>query len=269
MKKKIVLSLILVLCLIGFAEAQKKKKKGDSPAKDSVAVQATQPQTTPSTPDATLSAPATTDRRAILERMYALGFRYYDLPVSQMALYEMIAADLNNVALRDSLALLYYNMGKYGSAVAVASDVLSVEKNNLAMLEVRALSNENIQFFDQALTDYEKLYLLSPNPYTLYKMAGLQYSLKRNEQCKTNIDILLNDKEVDSVKVPVAINQVQQQEVSLRAATLNLRGVLNKDLGNKAVAQKSFAEALKIQPDFKAAKANLDALNKPATKPSK
>jgi tetratricopeptide (TPR) repeat protein len=271
MKKNLILTLVFIITLVGFADAQKKKKKDTDTPKDSVAVQTTPAVQAPSTPPVVSKAATISDeRKEILAKMYALGFRYYDLQVSQMALYEMIASDLNNVALRDSLALLYYNMGKYGSAIAVASDVLSVEKNNLAMLEVRALSNENIQYLDQALADYEKLYLLSPNPFSLYKMAGLQLTLKKYEQCKTNLDILMNDANADSVTVPVSVNQVQQQEVPLKAAALNLKGLLNKAQGNKAVAQQSFSEALKIEPNFQAAKANLADLNKPAgaTKPA-
>lgn len=264
--KNLFLSLILILFLSSFAVAQKRKKRDLTPAADTTAVKpaATQPSAQTTSPQ--VRPGSDNERITTLLRMYALGFRYYDLEVSQMALYEMIAMDLQNVSLRDSLALLYYNMGKYGSAIAVATDVLAVEKENLAMMEVRALSNENLQFYNDALNDYERLYLLSPSPFILYKMATLQYSSKKTEQAKTNIDILLSNKQIDSLKVEVPLNKMQQQEVSMRAAVLNLRGILNRDLGNKEIAQQSFSEALKLNPDFLAAKANLEALKKPAAK---
>lgn len=271
--KRIILSLLLVLFIFSFAEAQKRKKKRDLSRPDTTtispaATQQPSPQAATPSPssESKVQDAQDSDRMNTLLKMYALGFRYYDLTVSQMALYEMIAMDLDNVSLRDSLALLYYNMGKYGSAIAVATDVLAVEKNNLAMLEVKALSNESLQFYNDALNDYEKLYLLSPSPYLLYKMATLQYTTKKQEQTKTNIAILLNNSEIDSLTVDVPVNRAQQQQVPLRAAVLNLRGLLYQDLGNKEEAKKSFAEALKLSPDYRAAKANQEALAKAAPK---
>ncbi len=263
MSKKITLLFVLTLLFSISAFAQKKKKKDTAPTDTTKTTVTTTLPASSGNPSPPAVKGSGDERSQILTNMYALGFRYYDLQVSQMALYEMIARDLGNVSLRDSLALLYYNMGKFGSAIAVATDVLGVEKNNLAMLEIRALSNESLRTYDEALRDYEKLNLLSPNSFLLYKIASLQYNVKRNEEAKTNIEALLKSKEADDLKVSVSVNQIEQQEVPMKAAVQNLKGLLYKEIGNKEIARASFTEALKIFPGFKNAKANLDALDKP------
>ena len=48
----------------------------------------------------------------------------------------------------------------------------------------------------------------------------------------------------------------------MKVAVLNLKGLLNKEVGNMELAKQAFQDALNIAPDFSLAKSNLDALDK-------
>ena len=81
-----------------------------------------------------------------------------------------------------------------------------------------------------------------------------------------SIGKILADPKANEQKVAMTIGQRgQQQEVVLKAAAINMKGVLYKELGKLDMAKVQFEEALKIQADFVLAKGNLQALTQAET----
>ena len=112
---------------------------------------------------------------------------------------------------------------------------------------------------DRALQNYESLYLLSNNVSVLYKMAFIQYELKRYNEAITSIDILLSNKGVEALKVVFNDVENKPKEYAMTVALLNLKGMAVLDhLGDKAAAKKLFDQALAAAPDFVLAKQNLN-----------
>jgi tetratricopeptide (TPR) repeat protein len=123
-----------------------------------------------------------------------------------------------------------------------------------------ALSYESLRIYDRALQNYESLFLLTSSNSMLYKMAVLQYELKRYQETMTNVDILFTKPEADSLKVVFNDAKNQEKEYPLRVALTNLKGMVYQAQGDKVNARKYFEMALKLAPDFVLAKQNLAAL---------
>lgn len=192
--------------------------------------------------------------------VYLNAVKYNDIAVAKTALYDLIAIDPADISLKDSLSFYYFDYQQYPSAILVAKDILKKKPDHLAAVEICALSFENLGLLDKAVEYYETLYLKTNDIYNLYKVAYMQYNLKRYKECDTSIDILLSNKQAEEVKMIFTTSENKQQEVSMKAAVLNIKGLISKDLGDKVAAKKHFEDALKLAPEFALAKENLKEL---------
>src|SRR5690606_32749674 len=182
-------------------------------------------------------------------RVYQNALKYSDIAVAKNALYNMMAIAPSNVSLLDSLAYLYFDYQQYASSLLVSRDILARNPNNLPALEISAISYENLGVYQQALAAYESLYLKLDNPYTLYKIATLQFDLARHTESKTSIDILLKNTDIDSLNVTLNEPNNQQKQIPMRAVLLAIQGLNNVELNDKEAAKLNFQEALKLAPD--------------------
>ncbi len=193
-------------------------------------------------------------------RKYNLASSWNDLELAKDALYDLIIEFPNNDSLIFALGMYYYDNQKYASSALVGQALLGREPKNPQILEMVALSYEGLNILDRALQNYESLYLVTNSVHTLYKMAILQYQLKKYPESLTNIDILLANPEVDTNKLIFQDAQKKEKEYVMRVAILNLKGMVYKDQGDKVNAKKYFDESLKISPDFVFAKQNSESL---------
>jgi len=208
---------------------------------------------------------ATNDKSPIYwlyDAHYRMAIKYNDYPEAKTALYSLILLEPQNDSLRYNLAYMYFDAGQNPSTILACKDILALNPNHLGALNLSAVSFENLGIKDKALADYEKLYMASSGLNALYKMAFLQFDLKKYAECRVNIDILLENKELQDSKVVFTDEDNQSKEYPMKVAVLNLKGLVNRDLGNKELAKKAFEEALVISPDFQLAKTNLEELLK-------
>ena len=88
-------------------------------------------------------------------------------------------------------------------------------------------------------------------------MAFLQYNTKKFREATTSADLLLNRPDVVEQKVVFSKSDQTQQEVSMKSAVLNLKGLIAKSQGNSQQAKEFFLEALNETPGFEMAQINL------------
>lgn len=257
--RKSVLTFILI-AFVSSAFAQKKKKNEKTePAKQETAVQQTEPAKPEPAPKKDSVPPINP-----LIRHYAIKYQvaaqWGDTEIAKDALYDLIIENQGNDSLIYELAYHYYSNQKYPSAVLVSQELLKRNPKNPAALEMSAVGYENLGVFDRALQSYESLYLLQNNSTVLYKMAFLQLRLKRYKESVTSADILLADKAIDSLKVSYTGTDNQSKEFPMRAAVLNLKGMILQEQGDKVAAKTFFQQSLAIAADFPPAKENLTKL---------
>jgi len=190
-------------------------------------------------------------------RKYALASQWNDFAVAKDALYDLIIENPSNDSLLFTLAYFYYENRQHAPALLVSLDLLARSPKNLNYLEIAAVSGEALGVLDKALQNYETIYLLTSNVNSLYKIAFLQYDLKRFGESLTNADILLSKAEVDTEKVYFTDQENKSKEYPMKVAVLNLKGMIQLEQNDKAAAKKSFEDALALAPDFVLAKQNL------------
>lgn len=198
------------------------------------------------------------DLLSTYKEIYAKAMSYGDYSVATNAVYQLLANG-GSETYKDTLAFLYFNGGNYVQAILVSEDVLKQKPNDLAILEITAVSQQNLGLPKEALESYEKLYSLNPDIFHLYNIASLQYTLKRFGECSATLDAILRAEE-NTEEITITNNNGQSQKVPIKAAALNMLGVMALEMNETELAAKSFNDALKIAPQFALAKGNLQRL---------
>lgn len=197
------------------------------------------------------------DGRAGLLLSYRLALQNADGMAARGLVYALIADGADPMAWQDTLAHLYYADRDYLQCVLSGKQVVALAPGNQAVLELVAASEYAMNQYKESLADYEQLFKLSSSAYHAYQIAINQYLLQRFGECGTTIEFLLADEAAAKQKVVIGISEGRVQEVPLKAAAWNLRGVLLRDLGKQVQAEQCFKEALALYPDFALAIANM------------
>lgn len=233
---------------VSVANAQTQKPKAET----------TKPQTQPQTKPQEQPKQAVNLLTEHFYKKYVTALQWNDNVVAKDALYDLIIENPLNDSLIFNLAYYYYENQEYPSSVLVSQQLLARNPKNLPALEMSAVGFELMGVPDRALQNYESLYLLTNEISTLYKMAFLQYDIKRFAECLASIDILLTNKDLDATKVSFNDVENKPKEYPMKVAILNLKGLaVQEHLGDKVAAKKLYEEALAIAPDFVLAKENL------------
>jgi len=203
------------------------------------------------------------DINALEKRALKFAMHYNDYPSAITIMYSIIAKEQKNTIWRDSLCVLYFLNKAYPQCITASNELLAGNVNNEKIAVLQAISYKNIGNLKEALNIYDKLYVKYKNPYYLYEVAQLQYFLKRNAEFSVSVNTLfkLTDDQLKDKILSIASNN-EEQKVPLKAAVYNLNGIMLKESENKEDAIKAFEEALKLFPDFKLAKANLEDVKK-------
>ena len=191
---------------------------------------------------------------------YQTALRYNDLEIAKIKLYDLMVRNPEDLRYMEALGSLYFESGQYASSALVAMDVLKVNDKNIGSLEIAAYALEQLGAFDRALPYYESLYLLSGDNFSLYKSAYLQYSMKRYAEALNSVNMLVKNAKADE-KIGFAVSESETQQVNMKAAALNLKGLVYLDQNSKTDAKAAFNEALTLEPNFKQAKDNLQKTN--------
>lgn len=249
MKKVFTLTLLAALSLSAYA--QKKETKDAAPA-----------------PATTKTAGAlTTPEYQLQEKIFRTALKYSDGDAAKNALFSMMVQNPEMASLKDSLAILYFNLNRNAECVLVCRDILSSNENNDNILEIKAIAEQNLGLYRESLADYEKVYGKTKNVSYLYEIATLQYQLKRFGECNTTVTAILSNEEATKQTISISAGQQgQSQKVPMKAAAYNLRGVIAADLKEYAAAVSNYEEALKIYPEFVLAKNNLTVLQQNKSK---
>lgn len=203
-------------------------------------------------------APDEKEREWTLQQtIYRNALRVSDLEAATFALHTMLALKPERKEFNDTLCSIYFSRGAYPQCVLTGKLILATQPNDTAVLELVSVSEQALGLGKEALEDYEKLYRLAGDLRHLYEIATLQYALKRLGECEQTIARIVQDPKVGQVATAISFGQGQSQDVPLKAAALNLQGVIFLELSKWDEAIELFNKALEVYPDFVLAKNNL------------
>ena len=191
---------------------------------------------------------------------YQAGLRYSDLSIAKIKLYDLMARNPEDLRYMEALGSLYFEAGEYASSALVAMDILKINDKNVGALEIASYALEQLGAFDRALPYYESLHLLTGDNFSLYKSAYLQFSMKRYAEAMNSLTMLMKLAKTDE-KIGFAVSETETQQVNMKAAALNLKGLVYLEQASKSEAKAAFTEALALEPTFTQAKENLAKTN--------
>ncbi len=200
------------------------------------------------------------------------SLKYNDVSTAILACHYLMAVNPQNTSLKDTLAMLYFESRSFLQTIMIAGEMLQSNPDNIKMLEIQAIAQQNLGLVKEALETYEKLQKKTNSLLHSYQIATLQFALKRFGECESTLSEILRDPKSEQEKVNVIIGNQGQQEVILKAACLNMAGVIYMEQNQDDKAKKLFEEASKIDKDFLLPKGNLEYIankNKPKDSPKK
>jgi tetratricopeptide (TPR) repeat protein len=265
--RKLIVKSSLFLFATAFSVATFAQKSTTSTAK---------PATTATPPAASATADSAFWAKEYLLNyaLYRNGLAYGDLAVAKHALFEMLAINPSNKNLRDSLMLVYFRLEAFPQALVISKEILVDKPSDLLVLEVKAVSEQNLRLTKESLESYELLYSKSKDIYHLYQIGTLQYQLKRFGECNTTLNQLVRAEGSEKKDIVISNPNGQGQRVPIKAASYNILGVIALETNSLTEAKTFFNEAIKVFPDFELAKGNLKVVEekskpKPAPAPKK
>lgn len=197
---------------------------------------------------------------SIAESMYRNATKIGDFEVARTALYYMMAEQPENYHLKDSLARIYLAQGYYYMADQMATEVLVKEPGNQEVMEIKAISLQALGKLKESAVYYEKLFNKGSSIRHGYQLAVIQYNLKRFGECNATTDLIIANPKAIEENIYLSYGENRGQEVNLKAACHNLKGVLLKDLKEFDNAKAEFEAAILQNPDFELAEQNLKSM---------
>jgi tetratricopeptide (TPR) repeat protein len=211
------------------------------------------------------AAPAKEKQQSATENYLAIynkAMNFGDFEVAKNALYNLILTNPDSINYLDSLVSLYFTIGAMPQCILAGNEYLKRDSVNMNIMEMVALANSQLKKYKETVDIYEKMYLKTGKVYYAYQLAVNQYLLKRIGECNQMLDIIIKDPKSESEKIAITGEDNKQQQVPLKAAAMNLRGVIMKDLNMDEKAKESFEAALKLMPEFSLAKGNLATISR-------
>ena len=196
----------------------------------------------------------------IQKSIYEKAKSYNDPNVAITALYNMVALQPDNLLLKDSLMREYLSLSQWAPTYMISREIMALQPNNNFALEVSCVALQNLGLKQEALNEYESLYLRTDRVDVLYTISFLQFELKNLNESLTNLNILLENEQTEEMMVSVNKNQNERQEVSMRAQLNYLKGLVFLEQGKNDLAKQSFNSAIELSPEFNNAIEKLNSL---------
>ncbi|TXD51139.1 MULTISPECIES: tetratricopeptide repeat protein [unclassified Polaribacter] len=200
------------------------------------------------------------------QKVIKQSLTYGDASTAVQAMHSILALKEENSSYKDSLVSLYFGSGKYNSSLLLSKELLLKKPKNKGLLEIQALSYQNLGNPLEAIKSYENLVPISKNFYHAYQLGYLQFSVKRLLEASKTLDVAMTMEQTANIKkielsFPSVQDQNKTQNVPLMAAFYNLKGLIYYDLKENEKAKTAFENALKIMPTFEYAQQSLNALD--------
>jgi tetratricopeptide (TPR) repeat protein len=197
------------------------------------------------------------------EKKYALASEINDTKAVKDALLQLLAIYPSDTSLLYNLLGIYFETKEYDVSYRLSKKYLSEFRNSVTLLDFYAQSCQILHKYIEALSGYEKIYLITDDIYYQYYAANIEYELGNYEDCMKRTEECLKKKLPEGIlKVVVTfqIDKGQTQQIDIFAAFYNMKGMLLAKQGHYSESLSFYAKALEIAPDFTLAQENLRQL---------
>jgi len=217
-----------------------------------------------------VSSVSSQDATASLERLYHQAIGLKDYSSASMILLDLIDRQSSQgPRWKEEQVKAYFAAQNFQACATVAKDLIEHHNggSNTGLVEMLGVSQEAIGQKTEALATWTGLLEKTANPSHAVRLAGLLISTNEHAKAKDVVEKALESPDLDKLSVQLPVSPGRLQNVSVKAALNNLKGLicLKEDpKKNLEVARAAFSAALEQSPEFAIAKRNLTALNQAA-----
>lgn len=154
----------------------------------------------------------------------------------------------------------YLAISQWAPSYMISREILGLQPNNNFALEVSSVSLQNLGLKQEALNEYESLYLKTDRIDVLYTISFLQFELRNFNESLTNLDILISNNQTEEMTVSVSKDETTRQEIAIRAQLNYLKGLIYIEQENNLLAKQALNTAIEIAPEFQNAIIKLKTL---------
>lgn len=195
------------------------------------------------------------------KQKYKIAKELRDKDAAKDAIFSLFILSPADTAVQMDLMTFYFETKQYNQSAFLADRLYTLDNKNIAALDILTKSQESVGEYTDAVINYETLYQRTKNSYYQYLSAFCQYELRRYYECDAYMQNVIKNPDLEQHVVVIAYEQngeEKAQEVPLKAAVLNLYGLLKIELKQYKEAKAYFEEAMKRFPDFILAQRNYE-----------
>lgn len=192
------------------------------------------------------------------KKTYRQALQYGDATTAINSLYYIIVGE-GDSAYKDSLAMLYFNIGMYAQCERVCNEL---DTNSEPVMQMLAYSQKALGITLPALESFQALAAKTQNKLHAYELANLQLLVERYVEFDNTITQAKDWQNGKEGKVFIQTTAQKGQQVPVGAALLHLSAIKEANKKNYAQSAKIYEEALALFPEFELAKANMETIKK-------
>jgi tetratricopeptide (TPR) repeat protein len=159
-----------------------------------------------------------------------------------------------------TLSFLYLAKGNTESALISASNYLKLKPEDIEVIKVQGAAMQMAHDFQRAIIVYTELFYRTKEPQFKYLQAYMEYELFRQAEALRTIDDCMRITASETTLMQIKYNDGTSDWIPVKAACLNLRGLVYMDMKEIEKAKMIWEEAIRMYPDFQLAKDNLSNL---------
>lgn len=203
------------------------------------------------------------DREYVIQQnIFTQSLKFYDFSTAKTALFHMMALRPQETYWMDTLATVYFSEGAYLQSLLVSREILDKKPEDEQVLQILAESESALGLEKEAVKTFEKLWSLTGKVYYQYKIATLQFSLKRMMECGNSLNGILGNAASSREKISISYQDGSSQEVVIAAAALNIGGMLAMEMNQVDEAIALFNQSSQLDASFILPRNNLATITK-------
>ncbi len=187
--------------------------------------------------------------------LYERSLALTDYGTALVALNMMLLEDSTNMEYTDSLARLYMRSGNFDAGLSLGKRVMAEDEKNYSLMELMATAYEykgDPPNLTKSYRNYKKLYEEVGGTKYLLKMAQVGMLQGSFDAAKKKLEEVVASPDVAYIESPKSDGGIQMINVKAGAYMLLANYYFNE--GNEKEGVKSLEQALKVEPEYEAAR---------------
>lgn len=189
------------------------------------------------------------------KKLFDKSMNSKDFQTAIVAAQLLLIEDSTELVYADTLPELYAATNNIMACNDAADAAIKRNPKSERLLLIKALCAEQLGKVDEQMSLYNQLYAINKKPEYLYRITAAHFGAGNFEAVDNNLKELDQLALTNKDSIDFMLSESEKQKVPLKAALLNMRGVMAVQKDRDIIkAKKYFEAAIREYPDFIIAK---------------